>query len=74
MRLDEIDRVLGKKKKIVDRLFSEYTATKSMAVRDKLIIAIAQIYPTGETGIDQSINEYSLLLGDEVADKLKDIG
>ena len=71
MKLNEIDNRIGKQKKLIDRLFIKYSTTNSAKDREQLMRVIQQIYPTGEQGIDQSINEYINLLIDEVINKLK---
>ena len=62
MRLNEITGDIRTDKKKIDRLFSLYTHDPSSGNKERLTIAIGNLYPTGYENIDASLEEYMHLV------------
>lgn len=65
MKLNEIDNSLRRQKQVIDKLFVEYTTGRSAEIRNQLQTRIEEIFPTGVSGIDLSLDEYLNLIYDD---------
>lgn len=65
MKLNEIDNSLRRQKQVIDKLFVEYTTGRSAEIRNQLQARIKEIFPTGVSGIDLSLDEYLNLIYDD---------
>lgn len=73
MRLNEISNNVRREKKTIDKLFVDYAVNKTIKAHNELISKINNIYPTGYSGVDSSLNEYRDMLFDDLINKLKSL-